>query len=248
MSRKVLINDTSNLNGAVNGVVRNGVNGHENFNDDMSQYSVSNANGYNDVYSHQSHHSPVIIVYNMDPERFNCKKLFNILSLYGNINKINFIRNKEGCAMVEFASSQAAMEAIRMLNNISVFGNRLNIEVSRKMYVEEIRNPYDLPNGHKSFENFFLDRNNRFNTPQQAAKNRLTPPTKTLHFYNVPKMDDDSMMDIFSDHNAPFPTKITWFDSKNTRGGTVTGLVEFESVEEARWMVEQSTKRSTLMT
>ena len=40
------------------------------------------------------------------------------------------------------------------------------------------------------------------------------------------------MMDIFSDANAPFPTKVTWFESKSSRGA-VTGLVEFETVEEA---------------
>ena len=36
--------------------------------------------------------SPVIMVYNLDAERFNCKRLFNLMSLYGNVNKINFIR------------------------------------------------------------------------------------------------------------------------------------------------------------
>jgi len=184
------------------------------------------------MYEPRTETSPVVIVYNLDSERFNCKRLFNLLSLYGNVNKINFIRSKDGCAMAEFASSLAASEAIKLLNNISVFGNRINIELSRKMYVEEIRSPYDLPNGDKSFENFIGDRNNRFNTPQQAAKNRLMPPTKTLHFYNVPKMDEDSMMDIFTEANAPFPVKITWFDVKSPRGA-VTGLVAFESVEEA---------------
>ena len=92
--------------------------------------------------------------------------------------------------MVEFASSLAALEAMKLLNNILVFGNRLNIEESRKMFVEEIRSPYDLPNGEKSFENFIGDRNNRFSTAAQAAKNTLLPPTQTLHFYNVPKMED----------------------------------------------------------
>ena len=36
--------------------------------------------------------SPVIMVYNLDAERFSCKRLFNLMSLYGNVNKINFIR------------------------------------------------------------------------------------------------------------------------------------------------------------
>ena len=48
------------------------------------------------------------MVYNLDMERMNCQKLFNLLCLYGNIDKINFIRSKDGCAMVEFASATAA--------------------------------------------------------------------------------------------------------------------------------------------
>lgn len=223
-----MINDLPNDEDDVNGFHPS----YENYNnDDMSSYSVPNG-GYHDVDRFERERSPVVMVYNLDSERFNCKKLFNLVSLYGNVNKINFIRSKEGCAMVEFASSLAALETIKLLNNILVFGNRLNIEVSKKMYVEEIRRPYDLPNGDKSFENFIGDKNNRFNTPQQAAKNRLIPPSKILHFYNVPKMDDDSMMDIFSEANAPFPTKLTWFDNKSSRA-TVTGLVQFETVDEA---------------
>jgi len=175
--------------------------------------------------------SPVMMVYNLHPENFNCQRLFNLFCLYGNIVRINFIRNKEGCAMVEFEHPDAAEEAAYNLHGMEVFGNRLSFEESRKHYVEEIRNPYELPDGEKSFENFIGDKNNRFSTPKQAAKNRKCPPTKTLHFYNVPKMEDDSLMDVFSDLHAPFPTSMTWFESRSEK--SFTGLVEFDSCEDA---------------
>ena len=174
--------------------------------DDTDSHHFSNgriAGGYQ-----ERERSPVVMVYNLDMERFNCQKLFNLLCLYGNIDKINFIRSKDGTAMVEFATAIAAADTVRLLNNILVFGARLNLEESRKMYVEEIRNPYELPSGDKSFENFIGDKNNRFNTPQQAAKNRMISPSNILHFYNVPKMEDDAIMDIFTDANAPFPVKV----------------------------------------
>ena len=174
--------------------------------DDTDSQHFSNgkiAGGYQ-----ERERSPVVMVYNLDMERFNCQKLFNLLCLYGNIDKINFIRSKDGTAMVEFATAIAAADTVRLLNNILVFGARLNLEESRKMYVEEIRNPYELPSGDKSFENFIGDKNNRFNTPQQAAKNRMISPSNILHFYNVPKMEDDAIMDIFTDANAPFPVKV----------------------------------------
>ena len=38
---------------------------------------------------------PVLMVYSLDPDRFNCGKLFNLLCLYGNVVKINFLKVKE---------------------------------------------------------------------------------------------------------------------------------------------------------
>jgi len=175
--------------------------------------------------------SAVMMVYNLEAQSFNCQRLFNLLCLYGNIIRINFIRNKDGCAMVEFEHPDCAEEAAYNLNGTEVFGNSLSFEESRKHYVEEIRNPYELPDGEKSFENFIGDKNNRFSTAKQAAKNRKCPPSKTLHFYNVPKMEDDSLMDIFSDLHAPFPSSMTWFESRSEK--TFTGLVEFDSCEDA---------------
>jgi len=187
---------------------------------------------YNSGYEEKPRRSSqVLMVYNLDAERFNCKRLFNLLCLYGNIVRINFIRNKEGCAMVEFEDPEAAMEAAEKLNDCMIFGNIITLEESRKGYVEEIRNPYELPDGEKSFENFIGDKNNRFSTPKQAAKNRKVQPTKTLHFYNVPKMDDDSLMDVFTDQHAPFPTSVSWFETSSAK--TFTGIVEFDTCEEA---------------
>ena len=45
-------------------------------------------------------------------------------------------------------------------------------------------------------------------------------------------MEDDSLMDIFTDLHAPFPTSMTWFESKSETK-TFTGLVEFDTCEDA---------------
>ena len=185
------------------------------------------------------------MVYNLDAERFNCQRLFNLLCLYGNIVRINFIRNKEGCAMVEFEHHDAAEDAAYNLSGAEIFGNILSFDESRQSYIEEIRNPYELPDGEKSFENFIGDKNNRFSTPKQAAKNRRCPPSKTLHFYNVPKMEDDSLMDIFTDLHAPFPTSVTCFESRSEK--TFTGLVEFDTCEDVCEALVIANKRPYIM-
>ena len=76
-----------------------------------------------------------------------------------------------------------------------------------------------------------LFRNNRFDTPDRAAKNRIIAPTSILHFYNVPKMEDEEMEAIFTDRGAPAPNKVKWFPAKSDK--SVSGLVEFDSVQEA---------------
>lgn len=46
--------------------------------------------------------------------------------------------------------------------------------------------PHQLLDGTMSYHDFSRDRNNRFDTQERAAKNRIIA-TKILHFYNVPR-------------------------------------------------------------
>eukprot|EP00090_Calanus_glacialis_P001088 TRINITY_DN10770_c0_g1_i1.p1 TRINITY_DN10770_c0_g1~~TRINITY_DN10770_c0_g1_i1.p1 ORF type:complete len:417 (+),score=142.28 TRINITY_DN10770_c0_g1_i1:193-1443(+) len=180
---------------------------------------------------YQMDRSPVLMIYSLDPDRFNCQRLFNLLCLYGNIVKINFLKSKEGCAMVEFSDPEAVDRAARNLNQMKMFGVRLRLEQSRKTHVEDIRKPHELPDGSDSFQSFLRDRNNRFDTPERAAKNRIIPPTKILHFYNVPKMDDDRLIDVFAEQHAPCPTRVKWFEAKSAK--SASGLAEFDTVEDS---------------
>lgn len=187
--------------------------------------------GWGGGYQMDNGQSPVLMVYSLDPDRFNCQRLFNLLCLYGNIIKINFLKSKEGCAMVEFSDPEAVDRAARNLNQLKMFGVRLRLEQSRKTHVEDIRKPHELPDGTDSFQSFMRDRNNRFDTPERAAKNRIIPPTKILHFYNVPKMDDDRLTDVFAELHAPCPSRVKWFEAKSAK--SASGLAEFDTVEEA---------------
>jgi len=176
--------------------------------------------------------SPVLMVYNLDPDMFNCQKLFNLLCLYGNIARINFVNGKKGCAMVEFSDPEGVNRAVNNLNQIKMFGVKASLEQAKKsLRVDEISNPHTLPDGSESFQSFTRDRCNRFSNPERAAKNRLTPPTEILHFYNVPKIDDDWLIMVFAEKQAPRPTKVKWFETKS--GKSTSGLLEFDTVEDS---------------
>merc|ERR1711915_531486 len=80
-----------------------------------------------------------------------------------------------------------------MGNHTAILGLKLRLDWSKKQYIDEVRNPHELPDGSMSYGDFSRDRNNRFDTPERAAKNRVIAPTSILHFYNVPKMTDEEM-------------------------------------------------------
>lgn len=173
----------------------------------------------------------VVMVYGMEPDKMNCQRLFNLFCQYGNINRIMFLKNKEGTAMVEMDCGDSVNKIIQNLNHTAIFGLKLRVDWSKKEFIDEVRNPHELPDGTINYGDFSRDRNNRFDTPDRAAKNRIIAPTRILHFYNVPKMEDSEMEDIFSRSGAPLPAKIKWFPAKSDK--SVSGLCEFDNVQEA---------------
>lgn len=54
---------------------------------------------------------------------------------------------------------------------------------------------YELEDGSTSFKDFHGSRNNRFTSPEQAAKNRIQHPSNVLHFFNA---QPDSSVEIFT--------------------------------------------------
>jgi len=173
----------------------------------------------------------VVMIYGMEPDKFNCQRLFNLFCQYGNIVRIMFLKNKEGTAMVELDCTESVNKSIQNLNHSAIFGLKLRLDWSKKDFIDEVRNPHQLMDGTMSYGDFARDRNNRFDTPERAAKNRIIAPTKILHFYNVPKMEDQEMEDIYTQAGAAAPTKIKWFPAKSDK--SASGLCEFDSVQEA---------------
>ena len=173
----------------------------------------------------------VVMLYGLEPDKFNCQRVFNIFCQYGNVNRIMFLKNKEGTAMVEMDCPDSVDRAIQNLNHTAIFGLKLRLDWSKKHFIDEVRSPHELPDGTMSYADCSRDRNNRFDTPERAAKNRVIAPTAILHFYNVPKLQDEEMEQLFAERGAPAPNRVKFFPAKSEK--SVSGLVEFDSVQEA---------------
>ena len=79
---------------------------------------------------------------------------------------------------------------------------------------------FDLADGSPSVKDYIMGpdrRLNRFSTASTAKKNRIVGPTKVLHFFGIPKCDEDVIAEFFVEHEAPRPNKVKWVETKKEK-------------------------------
>ncbi|XP_028279729.1 heterogeneous nuclear ribonucleoprotein L-like [Parambassis ranga] len=184
--------------------------------------------------SSYSGHAPssVAMVSGLHPSKMNCTRIFNLFCLYGNIEKVKFMKSVPGTALVEMGDEYAVDRAITHLNSIKVFGKRLNVCVSKQHAVIPSQ-VFELEDGSSSYKDFAMTRNNRFSSAGQASKNIIQPPSAVLHYYNVPPcMSQEHLLRLCTEHDVPGFVKFKMFDAKPS-SKTISGLLEFNSKTEA---------------
>uniref|UniRef100_A0A8C2WQX8 Heteroous nuclear ribonucleoprotein L n=1 Tax=Cyclopterus lumpus TaxID=8103 RepID=A0A8C2WQX8_CYCLU len=173
--------------------------------------------------------SPVLMVYGLEPSKVNADKVFNIFCLYGNVERIKFMKSKPGAAMVEMGDCYSVDRAITHLNNNFLFGQKLNVCVSKQQAIVPGQ-CYQLEDNTNSFKDFHGSRNNRFTSPEQAAKNRIQHPSNVLHFFNAqPDISPEIFNQACEELGIKSPTSVKLFTGKSDS----SGLLEWESINDA---------------
>uniref|UniRef100_A0A8C3A459 Heteroous nuclear ribonucleoprotein L like n=1 Tax=Cyclopterus lumpus TaxID=8103 RepID=A0A8C3A459_CYCLU len=167
--------------------------------------------------------SSVAMVSGLHSSKMNCTRIFNLFCLYGNIEKVKFMKSVPGTALVEMGDEYAVDRAITHLNSIKVFGKRLNVCVSKQHAVIPSQ-VFELEDGSSSYKDFAMTRNNRFSSAGQASKNIIQPPSAVLHYYNVPPC-------ISQEHLLRVRRSACCFSCTSSK--TISGLLEFDSKTEA---------------
>ncbi|XP_019941728.2 heterogeneous nuclear ribonucleoprotein L-like isoform X1 [Paralichthys olivaceus] len=175
--------------------------------------------------------SPVLMVYGLEPSKINADKVFNIFCLYGNIERVKFMKSKPGAAMVEMGDCYSVDRAITHLNNNFLFGQKLSICVSKQQAIVPGQ-CYQLEDNTSSFKDFHGSRNNRFTSPEQAAKNRIQHPSNVLHFFNAqPDISVEIFNQVCDELGIKTPTSVKLFSGKSERSSS--GLLEWDSINDA---------------
>ncbi|XP_022088955.1 heterogeneous nuclear ribonucleoprotein L-like isoform X1 [Acanthaster planci] len=203
--------------------------GYQDHGDYPQQYShMQDQQGLQPLPPNAPSHSGIVMVYNIDLEKMNCEKLFNILCPFGNVYKVKFMKSKPGTVLVDLGDAFAVSRAITNLSNIEFFGMTIQLGYSNQTFLNPPPGTWNLPDGSPSYMDFSKNRNNRFMNKEAAAKNRLQRPSHVLHFYNAhPESTAETIKQIFINAGAAEPIAIKMFESKSER--SVTGLVEWEN-------------------
>ena len=119
--------------------------------------------------------------------------------------------------MVQMGDSVSVERSISSLNKVTFFGHEMQLGFSKQAFLNDVKQPFDLPDHTPSFKDFMGNRNNRFTNPESASKNRISQPSDVLHFFNAPYgISEQDVMNIFEEHcPSNKPISVKFFQSKS---------------------------------
>ncbi|XP_012482405.1 polypyrimidine tract-binding protein homolog 3 [Gossypium raimondii] len=159
-----------------------------------------------------------VLVSNLNPDRIDEDKLFNLFSLYGNIVRIKLLRNKPDHALVQMGDGFQAELAVHFLKGAMLFGKRLEVNFSKHPNITQGTDTHEYVNSNL----------NRFN--RNAAKNYryCCSPTKMVHLSTLPQdVTEEEIVNHLAEHGTIVNTKLFEMNGKKQ------ALVMFETEEQA---------------
>ncbi|KDP30748.1 hypothetical protein JCGZ_15177 [Jatropha curcas] len=159
-----------------------------------------------------------VLVSNLNPDRIDEDKLFNLFSLYGNIVRIKLLRNKPDHALVQMGDGFQAELAVHFLKGAMLFGKRLEVNFSKYPNITQGADTHEYVNSNL----------NRFN--RNAAKNYkyCCSPTKMIHLSTLPQdITEEEIVSLLEEHGTVVNSRLFEMNGKKQ------ALVLFETEEQA---------------
>ncbi|RZC64866.1 hypothetical protein C5167_008557 [Papaver somniferum] len=159
-----------------------------------------------------------VLVSNLDPDRIDEDKLFNLFSIYGNIARIKLLRNKPDHALVQMGDGFQAELAVHFLKGAMLFEKRMEVNFSKHPTITAAPDTHEYQNSNL----------NRFN--RNAAKNYryCCSPTKIIHLSTLPQeITEEEIVCHLEEHGTIVNTKLFEVNGKKQ------ALIMFETEEQA---------------
>ncbi|XP_019442051.1 PREDICTED: polypyrimidine tract-binding protein homolog 3-like [Lupinus angustifolius] len=159
-----------------------------------------------------------ILVSNLNPDRIDEDKLFNLFSIYGNIVRIKLLRNKPDHALVQMGDGFQSELAVHFLKGALLFGKPIELNFSKHATILQGADTREYGNSNL----------NRFN--RNAAKNYryCCSPTWMIHLSTLPQdITEEDIVSLVEDHGVILNCKVFEMNGKKQ------ALVQFENEEQA---------------
>ncbi|CAJ1976922.1 unnamed protein product [Sphenostylis stenocarpa] len=159
-----------------------------------------------------------VLVSNLNSDRIDEDKLFNLFSFYGNIVRIKLLRNKPDHALIQMGNGFQAELAVHFLKGAVLFEKQLEVNFSKHPNIIQ---------GAETHE-YVSSNLNRFN--RNAAKNYryCCSPTKIIHLSTLPQdITEEEIVSLVEEHGTILNSKIFEMNGKKQ------ALVQFENEEQA---------------
>ncbi|KJE97764.1 hypothetical protein CAOG_007867 [Capsaspora owczarzaki ATCC 30864] len=156
--------------------------------------------------------SPVLMIYHINPQRMTCQSLFNLFCLYGNVLRVRILANRTDAALLQFDQAHAADTALANLNRAVIFGTSLEVTHSRNTYIAGAATA-PIPGSPATLVDFSDSPHNRFTNQRAAMKNRISPPTRNVHFFGLGVgATEEHIRSIFTPAGIEEPESIKLFE------------------------------------
>lgn len=143
--------------------------------------------------------------------------LFNLSSVYGNINSIKFLHSSMKTAVVAYQDQFQAAIAKANLNNCPVFGSCISVVQSSK---SEVLFQCSSQEQYFLFKDFSTFKEQRFKIPGSKNFKNFSSPCQDLHISNInPHYGCAFFQNLFE--STVFPIQVAYF-SKNPSMGVVS--------------------------
>lgn len=159
-----------------------------------------------------------VLVANLNPEKIDEDKLFNLFSIYGNILRIKLLKNKPDHALIQMQDGLQAELAVNFLKGALLFGKRLEVNFSKHPHIHPSSDSIDY-SGSKL---------NRFNRNLTKNYRYCCSPTKMIHVSSLPAdVTEDDVVSHLEEHGNIINSKV--FEAN----GKKQALILFENEEQA---------------
>ena len=191
-------------------------------------FNFVNPNTGYPAQANPANQSTVLHVTHLNPQECTLDVLFTLFGVYGDVQRVKIMFNKQDNALIQMATHEQCLNAIKFLNSLNLYGSQIHVCLSRNSYVSM---PKQItPETEKYTKDFSNSTAHRYKGTGSKQYQHICAPSNSLHISNLAEnTNEEQIKTVFSTYGTV--TKVNLFTPPNTQ--VHMGVVEMATLEQA---------------